>query len=112
MSLKRAARDCAAWIERKVAIRTVRQSGFRHGKLIHVARGADDANAGASADALLGSLPRKEQASEDTPTPAPPLAPSGHPLPVCDSAIFPAALALAESQRSDVYSRAGGRTCR
>ena len=55
LSLKRAALDCAAWIEQKVAIRTVRQSGFLHGKLFHVARGTADANDGASADALLGS---------------------------------------------------------
>ena len=53
LGLKRAALDCAAWIEQKVDIRTVRQSGFLHGKLFHVARGEE--NDGASADALLGS---------------------------------------------------------
>ena len=31
------ARDCAAWIERLVEIRTVARSGFLHGKAVHIA---------------------------------------------------------------------------
>ena len=45
---KRVARDSADWIERKVAIKTVRQSNLLHGKLCHVA------NAGVE-EAILGS---------------------------------------------------------
>lgn len=45
---KRVARDCAAWIEKKVNIRTVRQANLLHGKMYHVARGALE-------QAILGS---------------------------------------------------------
>jgi hypothetical protein len=48
LQLKRQARECADWIREKVEIRTVRQTGFLHGKLYHIARGE-------AADALLGS---------------------------------------------------------
>lgn len=45
---RRLARDCADWIERTVEIRSVKRTGFLHGKMYHVRNGA-------SADALLGS---------------------------------------------------------
>ena len=37
MAQKAIARACAAWIESKVEVRTVRRAGFLHGKLYHVA---------------------------------------------------------------------------
>jgi len=46
---RRAAKDCADWIRRKVEIRSVRFPGFLHGKLYHV-EGANGVQ-----DALLGS---------------------------------------------------------
>lgn len=45
---KRVARECSEWIERKVAIRTVRQSNLLHGKMYHVSTGGVD-------DAIIGS---------------------------------------------------------
>ena len=48
MSQRRLARDCAAWIQEKVEIRSVVRSGFLHGKMYHI----QDGNA---AQALLGS---------------------------------------------------------
>ncbi len=45
---KRVARDCAAWIERKVEIRTIRQSSLLHGKMYHVAHGGVE-------EAIVGS---------------------------------------------------------
>ncbi len=42
------ARDCSAWIDKKVDVRTVTREGFLHGKMYHVA------NNGVS-DAILGS---------------------------------------------------------
>ena len=48
LAQKALARDCAAWIESKVDVRTVRRAGFLHGKLYHVAGGN-------GASALVGS---------------------------------------------------------
>jgi SNF2 family DNA or RNA helicase len=45
---KRVARDCADWIERKVDIRTIKETNLLHGKMYHVS------NAGVE-DAILGS---------------------------------------------------------
>jgi len=46
---KRIARECADWIERKVAIRTIKQSNLLHGKMYHVATaGVEDAILGSS----------------------------------------------------------------
>ncbi|MFZ4394089.1 MAG: helicase-related protein [Kiritimatiellia bacterium] len=46
---KRVARECADWIERKVDIRTIRQSNLLHGKMYHVANeGVEDAILGSS----------------------------------------------------------------
>lgn len=45
---RRVARECAQWIERKVTIRTVRQSNLLHGKLYHIANGGVE-------DAIVGS---------------------------------------------------------
>jgi len=45
---KRVARECAAWIERKVDIKTIKQSNLLHGKMYHVATGGVE-------DAILGS---------------------------------------------------------
>ena len=45
---KRVARECAAWIQAKVDIRSVRQAQFLHGKMYHIA------NAGVE-EAILGS---------------------------------------------------------
>ena len=45
---KRVARECSDWIERKVDIKTIKQSNLLHGKMYHVA------NAGVE-DAILGS---------------------------------------------------------
>lgn len=45
---KRVARECAAWIEAKVDIKTVRQSNLLHGKMYHVANGGVE-------NAILGS---------------------------------------------------------
>jgi hypothetical protein len=45
---KRVAKECADWIERKVDIRTIKQSNLLHGKLYHVANGGVE-------DAILGS---------------------------------------------------------
>jgi hypothetical protein len=46
---KRVARDCADWIQRKVAIRSVRQSNLLHGKMYHVStNGLDSAILGSS----------------------------------------------------------------
>ena len=49
LAQKALARACAAWIERRVEIRTIRQANFLHGKLYHVAH-ADGGSA-----ALVGS---------------------------------------------------------
>jgi hypothetical protein len=45
---KRVAKECADWIERKVAIKTIKQSNLLHGKMYHVATGGVE-------DAILGS---------------------------------------------------------
>ncbi len=46
---KRAARECADWIERKVDIKTIKQSNLLHGKMYHVATaGVEDAIIGSS----------------------------------------------------------------
>ncbi len=46
---KRVARECAEWIERKVSIKTIRQSNLLHGKMYHVATaGAEEAILGSS----------------------------------------------------------------
>ena len=43
LAQKPLARDCAAWIEKQVDIRTVKRANFLHGKLYHVARRAEAA---------------------------------------------------------------------
>ena len=44
LQLKRVAKECADWIERKVDIKTIKQSSLLHGKMYHVATaGVDDA---------------------------------------------------------------------
>lgn len=45
---KRVARECADWIERKVDIKTVKQSNLLHGKMYHIANGGVE-------EAVLGS---------------------------------------------------------
>ena len=46
---KRIARECADWIERTVAIKTIRQANLLHGKMYHVATaGVEDAILGSS----------------------------------------------------------------
>jgi len=46
---KRVAKECADWIERKVEIRTIKQSNLLHGKMYHVATaGVEDAILGSS----------------------------------------------------------------
>ncbi len=45
---KRAARECADWIERKVDIKTIKQSNLLHGKMYYIANGG-------VVDAILGS---------------------------------------------------------
>jgi SNF2 family DNA or RNA helicase len=45
---KHVARECADWIERKVDIKTIKQSNLLHGKMYHVASGGVE-------DAILGS---------------------------------------------------------
>lgn len=45
---KRAAKECADWIERKVDIKTIKQSNLLHGKMYHVGTGGVE-------DAILGS---------------------------------------------------------
>ncbi len=45
---KKVARDCAAWIEEKVDIKTIKQSNLLHGKMYHIATGGVE-------DAILGS---------------------------------------------------------
>lgn len=45
---RRVARECAAWIEAKVDIKTVRQTNLMHGKMYHVANGGVE-------EAILGS---------------------------------------------------------
>jgi SNF2 family DNA or RNA helicase len=45
---KRVAKECADWIERKVDIKTVRQTNLLHGKMYHIANGGVE-------DAILGS---------------------------------------------------------
>ncbi len=46
---KRVAKECADWIERKVDIKTIKQSNLLHGKMYHVATaGVDDAILGSS----------------------------------------------------------------
>ena len=45
---KRVAKECAAWIESKVDIKTIRQSNLLHGKMYHIATGGVE-------DAILGS---------------------------------------------------------
>lgn len=36
---KRVARECAEWIRGKVDIKSIKQSGFLHGKMFHIANG-------------------------------------------------------------------------
>ena len=49
LAQKQLARDCAAWIRAKVAIRSVTRSGFLHGKLYHIRKnGLDQAILGSS----------------------------------------------------------------
>lgn len=45
---KRVAKECAEWIERKVEIKTIKQSNLLHGKMYHVTTGGVE-------DAILGS---------------------------------------------------------
>jgi hypothetical protein len=45
---KRVAKECADWIERKVEIRTIKQSNLLHGKMYHIETGGVE-------DAILGS---------------------------------------------------------
>ena len=45
---KRIAKECADWIERKVDIKTIKQSNLLHGKMYHLAKGGVE-------DAILGS---------------------------------------------------------
>jgi SNF2 family DNA or RNA helicase len=46
---KRVARECANWIERKVDIKTIKQSNLLHGKMYHIAtKGVEDAILGSS----------------------------------------------------------------
>ncbi|HAB15903.1 MAG TPA: ATP-dependent helicase, partial [Verrucomicrobiales bacterium] len=46
---KRVARECADWIQRKVEIRTVRQSNLLHGKMVHIdTAGVEEAILGSS----------------------------------------------------------------
>src|SRR5258706_12203951 len=45
---KRLARECLAWIEQKVQIRSVKRAGLLHGKLYHIANGVLE-------EAILGS---------------------------------------------------------
>ena len=46
---KRVAKECADWIERKVAIKTIKQSNLLHGKMYHIATaGVEDAILGSS----------------------------------------------------------------
>ncbi len=47
---RRVARECAAWLEQKTEIRSVKQPGFLHGKLYHIekASGVEDALMGSS----------------------------------------------------------------
>jgi SNF2 family DNA or RNA helicase len=46
---KRVAKDCAEWIERKVDIKTIKQSNLLHGKMYHIAtQGIEDAILGSS----------------------------------------------------------------
>ena len=50
LAQKPLARACAEWIQRHVAVRTVKQANFLHGKLYHIARrdGGGAALAGSS----------------------------------------------------------------
>ena len=45
---KRVAKECADWIDRKVDIKTIKQSNLLHGKMYHIANGSVE-------DAILGS---------------------------------------------------------
>lgn len=45
---KRVARECAKWIREKVDVRSIRQAGFLHGKMYHIADGGVE-------EALIGS---------------------------------------------------------
>jgi hypothetical protein len=46
---KRVAKECAEWIERKVDIKTIKQSNLLHGKMYHIAnQGVEDAILGSS----------------------------------------------------------------
>src|SRR5438105_6965671 len=45
---KRVAKECAEWIEQKVAIKTIRQSNLLHGKMYYVANGGVE-------EAVMGS---------------------------------------------------------
>lgn len=45
---RKVAKDCADWIEEKVAIRTIRQANLLHGKMYHIANGGVE-------EAILGS---------------------------------------------------------
>ncbi|HQY91065.1 MAG: helicase-related protein [Caldilinea sp.] len=48
LAQRRIARECAVWIEEKVAIKSVQQAGLLHGKMYHIANGA-------VSQAILGS---------------------------------------------------------
>lgn len=48
LTQKRVAKDCADWIERRVDIKTIKQSNLLHGKMYHVANGGVE-------EAILGS---------------------------------------------------------
>lgn len=49
LSQRRVARECADWIRRKVAIRSVKRAGLLHGKLYHISNdGIDEALIGSS----------------------------------------------------------------
>lgn len=52
---KRVAKECAAWIEKKVQIRSVKQSNLLHGKMYHIAHnGSENAIMGSSNFTLRG----------------------------------------------------------
>jgi len=55
---KRVARECADWIERKVEIKTIKQSNLLHGKMYHVATGGAE-------DAILGETALEELVDDD-----------------------------------------------
>ena len=49
LQLKQVARECADWIEEKVAVRSIRESNLLHGKMYHIAKnGVENAILGSS----------------------------------------------------------------